>query len=146
MAFKTESEMVEAIKRNEQLHKLMMSGKTLMQEEMSGLFGIPDLIFVKKNSKKRISYAYEAKLSNWSRALTQAFRYKAFVNKSFVILDHDHINPALSNTDKFCKANVGLISIDDSGNVQCYYNPYYEAPYSPRLENKFNEKISSLKF
>ena len=144
MAFKTEADMVEAIKRAEQIHNFMISGKSMMQEQVAGFFGVPDIIFIKKNKEKQISYAYEAKLSNWTRALTQAFRYKAFVNKSFVILDHDHIEPALSNTDKFCKANVGLISIDDSGSIHCHYNPFFEKPYSPRLEEKFNEKISNM--
>jgi len=143
MVFTSEIEMVETIKKSKHIHDLMITGKCLMQEEVTGFFGVPDLIFVKKNHKNQISYAYEAKLSNWTRALTQAFRYKAFVNKSYVILDHDRIRPALYNTDKFCKANVGLISIEDSGIVHCHYDPYYETPYSPRLEEKFNERISN---
>ena len=114
MVFKTESDLVEAIKRNQQIHDFMISGDFLMQEEVSGFFGVPDVVFIKQNHERKISYAYEAKLSNGPRALTQAFRYKALVNKSFVILDHDHIQPALSNADKFCKANVGLMSIDCS--------------------------------
>ncbi len=146
MVFNTEKEMVETIKKSKCLFDLMISGNCIMKQEVSGFLGVPDIVYVKKNRKEQVSYAYEAKLSNWSRALIQALRYKAFVNKSFVILDHDRIQPALSNTDKFCKANVGLISIEETGKIHCHYNPYFEDPYSPYLVEKFNSTISSEEF
>ncbi len=142
MGFETEKEMVNTIKKSKCLHNLNY-GQSLVKEELNGFFGIPDIIIVKKNKQKQVSYAYEAKLSNWTKALTQALRYKAFVNKSYVILDHDRISPAISNTDKFCRANIGLISIEKTGKMHCHYDPYFEKPYSPQLEAKFNDTIAN---
>lgn len=142
MAFNTEQELVELLKESSYIQDLTIPGHSLVQEEVKGFFGIPDLIVVKKTSKKQISYAYEAKLTNWRRALTQAFRYKAFVNKSYVILDHDRVKPALSHTDKFCRANIGLMSIDNYGTVHTHYSPYNEEPFSPQLELKFNTMVT----
>jgi len=41
--------------------------------------------------------SFEAKLRNWKKALSQAYRYKRFSNYSFVLLDEKYINPALKN-------------------------------------------------
>lgn len=137
MAFATEKEMIEVIKGSDYIKKITHSGPSVIEDEVSGYFGVPDFIIVKKTQKKLISFAFEAKLSNWNRALEQAFRYKAFTNKSFVIMDHDKIQPALSNSEKFSRANIGLLSIENSGKVHVHYNPRQESPYSPQLYEKF---------
>lgn len=142
MVFDTEVQMVEKIKNSKYIRQIMEPGPSLLEEEIDGFFGIPDLIIVKKTSKKHVSYAYEAKLSNWNRALFQAFRYKAFVNRSFVVLDHDKVKPALMNLENFQNANVGLLSIDNSGKVHIHNNPRNESPYSPQLRAKFNSQIA----
>jgi hypothetical protein len=142
MVFDTEGEMVNTIKNSKYICQIRSPGPSLLEEEVNGFFGIPDIIIVKKTNKKHISYAYEAKLSNWNRALYQAFRYKAFVNKSIVILDHDRVKSALANLNKFSSAKVGLISIENSGRVHIHYNPPNEYPYSPQLGEKFNEQIA----
>jgi len=141
MPFTNEKELVEIFKNSQYFENLVEIDGSISREEVKGFFGVPDLVIIQPTGEKQISYAFEAKLSNWKRALFQAFRYKAFVNKSFVVMDHDLVKPALSQTDRFCRANIGLISIDLSGEVHCHYNPYYEPPYSPQLESKFNEKI-----
>ena len=142
MSFDTERQMVDTIKKSDYLHQIMTGGPSILEEEVDGYFGIPDLVIVRKTNKKHVSYAYEAKLSNWNRALYQAFRYKAFVNKSFVIMDHDRIKPALANLNKFSDAKVGLLSIENSGNVHIHYNPRNESPYSPYMGAKFNNRIA----
>ena len=142
MAFPTEKEMVKAIKKSEYI-QCLFSEPYVIQEEVKGYFGIPDLVVVGANNEKQAAYAFEAKLTNWRRALFQAFRYKAFVNKSYVILDSDFVNPALSQLDRFHRSNVGLLCVDDRENVHCHYDPYYESPYSPQLEMKFNAQFAS---
>jgi len=143
MAFNSEREMVETIKNSNYLKDFSNSGPCLIKEEVTGFFGVPDLIVIRKTPKKHITYAYEAKLTNWKRALYQAFRYKAFVNRSYVIMDHDRVKAAVSHSERFERANIGLISIDNSGKVYHHYRPRNEAPYSSQLESKFNNIISS---
>lgn len=142
MTFSNERELVEAFK-NSAFFETLIKDNSKFDEEVKGFFGIPDIVVVQLNKEKQISYAFEAKLSNWKRALFQAFRYKAFVNKSFVVMDHDSVKSALSQTDRFCRSNIGLISIDHTGEVHCHYDPFYEPPYSPQLEIKFNNKIAN---
>lgn len=64
--------------------------------------------------------SFEAKLRNWKKALTQAYRYKRFSNYSFVLLDEKYINPALKNISLFKKYNIGLISM--KGNTYITYH------------------------
>lgn len=71
-------------------------------------------------TKKIISI--EAKLRNWKRALHQAARYKRFSNKSYVLIDKKHINPALKNILLFQERNIGLMSMDDEG-YNIHYSP-----------------------
>lgn len=135
--------MVEAIKESKYIKELTANSSSIIKEEVKGFFGIPDIVVVKNDTEKQISYAYEAKLKNWKRAIVQAFRYKAFTNISYVILDHDHVSPALLQRERFVKSNIGLMSIDDSGEVYYHYRPYYEPPYSPQTALKFNEMASN---
>jgi hypothetical protein len=142
MVFDTEKNMVNTLKKSDYIRQVRGTGPSVLEQEVDGFYGIPDIVIVKKTDKKHVSYAYEAKLSNWNRALTQAFRYKAFVNKSFVVLDHDKVKPALLNLNKFADAKIGLLSIDYMGIVYSHYNPPNESPYSPQLGAKFNERIA----
>ena len=141
MAFTSEKEMVEAIKESKYIKELTANSSSIIKEEVKGFFGIPDIVVVKNVTKKQTSYAYEAKLKNWKRAIVQAFRYKAFVDMSYVILDHDHVNPALSQLERFVRSNVGLMSIDNSGEIFHYHHPYKETPYSPQTASKFNSMV-----
>ncbi len=141
MAFNSEKEMVDTIKESTYLKKLASKNDSIVMEEVKGLFGVPDLVIVNRDRKKKTTYAYEAKLTKWKRALMQAYRYKAFANESYVIMDHDHVGPALSNKEIFLKSNVGLISIDNAGQVYYHYQPYREDPFSTHLKNKFNSMI-----
>lgn len=100
--------------------------------EPKGLFGIPDLLTVKarKNNTKNITTAsFEMKLKNWKRALAQAFKYKAFSELAYVVIDHHYARPALKNISKFQKANIGLLSIDINGKIYSHVKPRKEEPY-----------------
>ena len=87
------------------------------------------------------SIAFEAKLSNWKRAITQAYRYKWFADYSYVVLDEAHANQAINNLSQFEKYNVGLLTISVEGNVKTYYRPKRQLPIDPVMQMMFSEKI-----
>jgi hypothetical protein len=68
----------------------------------------------------------EAKLKNWNRALHQAIRYMRFSNKSYVLLDRNHVRPALKNIHTFQERNIGLLSMD---------NESYKIHHSPKAKD-----------
>lgn len=136
MPFQSEKELFEAAVQSAVFREFRPS-HTLV--EPKGLFGIPDLVFmtfpeVEPRVPNVISYAFEMKLSNWQRAIVQAFRYKAFATMSFVVMDYTYIGRALRNLKRFEGTNIGLISVERFGNVNMHYMPQPDTPYSPQLE------------
>lgn len=122
------------------------NGNFYQIKEMSGIIGIPDLILVKflkhkKNSIQLKSFSFEFKLYNWKRALTQAYRYKAFNHKSYVIMDHKYVHRAIDNLNFFIRSNIGLASIDGTGTCKTFFIPKTSVPYSSDLYNKFREAV-----
>jgi hypothetical protein len=138
MAYNTEKDLVIAIRNSPYIKGLTSSENSYIDEEVGGLFGIPDLVVAKSDNNGLLTFAYEAKLTNWKRALVQAYKYKAFAKRSYVILDYDHITSALSNRGLFINSNIGLISINSDGKMYFHNHPYVDEPYSPQLERKFN--------
>jgi hypothetical protein len=59
----------------------------------------------------------EAKLGDWRRALTQAYRYLQFSTESWVLLDHKRIASAHANLHLFQSAGVGLASFSLQGQL-----------------------------
>lgn len=123
---------------------------TIAMIEPKGLFGIPDLVVANINDSKDEpcilkTYAFEMKLSNWQRALVQAYKYQAFVNLSFVIMDKAFVDRALKQIDKFRLSNIGLISVDQKGFFCVHHFPNNEDPYSTVQKNKFEQMIMKNK-
>lgn len=75
-------------------------------------------------------HAIEAKLKNWRRALFQATRYTEFADGSWVLLDDHHSAPALRHIEEFKKRNIGLLLIDNTGQVQEIFHPEIRPPRS----------------
>lgn len=73
--------------------------------------------------------AVEAKLSEWSRALVQAYRNRQFADESWVVLDHRFYKTALAQVDRFERSGVGLASVDVSGDLFIHHH----APSSPAM-------------
>jgi hypothetical protein len=84
------------------------------------------------------------KLSNWKRALAQAFRYRAFAEISFVVLDSKYINRALKQINKFQTANIGLLSIDLDGNLHIHHQPSHDIPFCEQTRSNFEKKVFEL--
>lgn len=70
----------------------------------------------------------EAKLSNWKRALDQAYRYKEFSHQSWVLLDHSKIDGALKNIERFQNAGIGLASFSTMGELFILFSPKDQLP------------------
>lgn len=136
MAFKSEEALKDKIVQTGFLQSFIEDGENTSHViyEPKGLFGIPDVMLVhieSTNGKiEKEAIAFELKLRKWKRALVQAYKYRAFAELSYVILDHSYINPALKNIDLFISANIGLLSIDETGEVKIHFEPTSEVPYS----------------
>jgi len=85
------------------------------------------------------SIAFEAKLRNWKKALTQAYRYKWFADYSYVVLDHDHSKSAIENIQIFKDANIGLITISTDGSLEYYHSPQKQKPIDPTMQILLSE-------
>lgn len=150
MGFKTEKELFDtALTSNPIQHLTNLYSNTACLVEPTGLFGIPDLViasydFSTDSKRPIIAFAFEMKLSNWKRALAQAFRYRAFAEVSFVILDSKYINRALKQIEKFQTANIGLLSIDLEGNLHIHHQPSHDIPFCEQTRSNFEKKIVEL--
>jgi hypothetical protein len=91
----------------------------------------------------RNSFAIEAKLKDWKRALNQAQRYKWFAEFSYVVLDEHFSQPAIRNIETFKKYNIGLATINTQGDFNRIYNPKRQRPYDPIMQVLLSEKIKS---
>lgn len=151
MKFKSEQELFETAIESPDLKKIVRQRypQTLYLIEPKGLFGIPDLVIANldqsDNSRKRMrSFAFEMKLRNWKRALTQAYRYRSFSYYSYVMLDNSYIEPALKNIELFKRSNIGLLGIDVTGAIKIYHKPLLTMPYEKSMfrllkDNLFEE-------
>lgn len=73
----------------------------------------------------------EAKLSDWGRALTQAYRNRQFADESWVVLDHRFYKPAVAQLERFQRSEVSLASVDTTGNLFLHYVAPSTTPISP---------------
>lgn len=73
--------------------------------------------------------AVEAKLSDWSRALVQAYRNRQFADESWVVVDHQFHKAAFAQLDRFTRSGVGLASVDVIGNLYIHHL----APSAPAI-------------
>lgn len=76
-------------------------------------------------------WCFEGKLKDWKRALYQATRYRAFANRSFVVMPEQFIRSAEAQVDRFRSARIGLLALDDSGELRIVTLPRSKQPRSP---------------
>ncbi|MCB9895186.1 MAG: hypothetical protein H6839_12100 [Planctomycetes bacterium] len=67
--------------------------------------------------------AFEAKLTNWRKALQQAYRNTAFADRSFVVLPERTAQLAMTHQEDFLSRHVGIISVSRTS-----FNVLLEAP------------------
>jgi hypothetical protein len=77
--------------------------------------------------------AFECKLTDWRRAMSQAARYRFFAHQAFVVLPERTCATALRYLDTFRKIRVGLWSYStDTGHIVAHYTPRAIEPRSRR--------------
>ncbi len=148
MSYRFESNMREKIITQEFVNKLFLhpniTSSMYLGFEIEHLFGIPDIVFTElKNENNICICAIELKLSNWKRALTQAFRYRSFADFSYVVLDNSRIKPAINHLSEFKSKNIGLFGLDENGSVYKYYSPIIKPPYSPEMVKKILNMVNN---
>jgi hypothetical protein len=147
MYYESEQALFEVALNTPFFKKLVEGENRSLIVEPKGLFGVPDLLTVKarKNNRKIITSAsFEMKLRNWKRALAQAFKYKAFSELSYVVIDHHYARPALENISKFQNANIGLLSIDIDGKIYVHVKPLKEKPYCESCKERLYTLVQPL--
>ncbi len=146
------------------IYKIVESNQVISFEKIKEITKANDLVIRKSLSKLMVScyinnhdslfqfsksyqtiitdlIAIEAKLKNWKRALEQAFRYKWFAKKAFVVLDSINIQPAIKNITQFERLNVGLAEINKQGKVIIHFKPLKNQPIDEKMWILFNEEI-----
>jgi len=63
--------------------------------------------------------AFEAKLSDWRKALNQAYRYRYYADVSIVILPVQAARSAIENRDLFQQMGVGLWTFNPGSGAIC---------------------------
>jgi len=79
--------------------------------------------------------AFEAKLSNWRKAIHQAWRNTSFANQVYVVLPRKHATAAIKNRAEFDERGVGLCVVDEGG-VEVLIRSTINQPVMPWLNNK----------
>lgn len=79
--------------------------------------------------------AFEAKLSNWRKAIHQAWRNTSFANQVYVVLPRKHATAAIKNRAEFAERGVGLCVIDEDG-VEVVIHCSPNQPVIPWLNRK----------
>jgi hypothetical protein len=79
--------------------------------------------------------AFEAKLSNWRKAMHQAWRNTSFANQVYVVLPRKHATAAIKNRAEFDERGVGLCVVDEMG-VEVVVPCSTHQPVMPWLNRK----------
>lgn len=113
--------------------------------QFRGPVGIPDHLLL-RCAGGEIVYAIslELKLKDWHQGLIQAFRYRSYVNASFVVLADSAISSALEKIEHFRRANIGLASFSLSGEFKVCFNPQADLPFSVPLAEVFSRGVNSV--
>lgn len=146
MRFSSEKQLFNTALSSTYFKNLVKPPSTRLLVEPKGLFGIPDLVIAfvssfESDSPEIAGIAFEMKLSKWKRALFQAYRYRSFAKKSYVVMDHYHIKPALLQISLFEKSNIGLLSLSQSGHVYVHFDPAEDTPYCDSTRARFEKLV-----
>lgn len=92
--------------------------------------------------------AFEMKLSDWRKGLSQAYRYSYFADQAVVVLPPDLAATAKADLELFRNSNVGLWSFDPATEtIRKLFTPRRSGPRSSRAKDKALESLGrSLQF
>ena len=74
--------------------------------------------------------AIEAKLTDWRRAISQAYRYQRYASQAWVVLDASKARGAIASKKEFQRLNVGLKVLSPKGQAKTYVSPRVLPPKS----------------
>ncbi len=111
-----------------------VDGQVRTRYELPAPGAVPDLvIFSKSSNEVQYVITVEFKLSDWRRAITQAFRHRNFGNEAYVVLDQARSAAAVRHVDLFERANVGLVTVDAENVVRVWHYPQPGLPFSSQF-------------
>jgi hypothetical protein len=146
--FESEEELGRAFKASAAIKRKMLyrDWRSWEARELQGLFGVPDhlLVLWKTCGRGRRLVrivSFEIKREKWKRALIQAYRYSAFSDYSFVVMDHSYVHRALGAIEEFKRANIGLLSVAKKGRVHWHFIPVLRKPYSESAKHFLRDAI-----
>jgi hypothetical protein len=101
-------------------------------------YGIADLVCLMETRKsKRSLFAFEIKMSDWRKGLSQAYRYKYFADCAVVVLPMVDAGPAELYISTFRALGVGLWLFDKgSDKIRKTYTPRSQGPLNPSAKEK----------
>lgn len=147
--FPTESDLVEAAIKHVEFWALNRFWDFALSYclELDKVWGVPDLLVCQHSggdaaSQINLINAFEFKLKNWRRAVVQAFRYRGYCERSYVVMDHSFVNAPLRNIDTFKRYNIGLLSLDTSNHLYIHYTPAVINPFSTSLRATALKQLS----
>lgn len=79
--------------------------------------------------------AFEAKLTNWRKAIHQAWRNTSFANQVYVVLPRKQAVAAIKNKAEFNERGVGLCVVDEDG-IEVIIRGTSNQPIIPWLNSK----------
>jgi hypothetical protein len=119
--------------------------------EMAG-YGIADFVWMDFGQRGRggsaaagepVLTAFEMKLKDWRRALSQAYRYSYFSDRSIVVLPTDVANRAQGHLDVFRRLGIGLWSYEPrSADINVRFTPAATRAKNPAARKKALNRIS----
>lgn len=87
--------------------------------------------------------AFELKISNWRKALMQAFRYRYFADAAIVVLQMEKLKVAANYLNTFKTINVGLWGFDPKNNqITQLYTPRPSAQLEPKYKVRAIELVA----
>ena len=113
--------------------------------------GIADLVVcnsasddpIRQQESNRLSIvAFETKLSDWRRAIQQAYRYRYYADQSFVVLPQGREARAVENRRRFRQLGIGLCVYDpDRKSITIPCRPHASRALNPRKRELALDRI-----
>lgn len=85
--------------------------------------------------------AFEIKLNNWRKGMTQAHRYRYFADVAILVLPRERCEIARTFLSTFKKIHVGLWAFDT---VSCHIVPYYTPRPASPIETKYRNRVLQI--
>lgn len=120
--------------------------KVNFKSEVKAVGCVPDLVvYLKENRKLSYVVTVEFKLSNWKKALEQAFSQRNICNESYVIMDYKTSAAARANIAMFEKSNIGLATLDKEHGLRIWSYCTPALPFSEYYSGKFSQELLNRK-